>query len=98
MKIGESHERVLIFTLIFVALAVCVCFLTQNAGARTITVDDAGGGNFTKIQDAINASENGDTIRVWEGTYFEDLVVNKTVSLIGNGSEVSVIDGKGNDW
>ncbi len=76
-------------------LGIMVLFLFQGAEAGTITVDDDGGGEYTKIQDAINASEDGDTIRVWEGTYYENVVVNKSVSLIGNGSEETVIDGGG---
>lgn len=41
-----------------------------------------------------NATE-GDTIRVYEGTYYENVVVNKTVSLVGNGSEETTIEGGG---
>ena len=68
---------------------------TENTEGKTITVDDSGGANYTKIQDAIDAAEDGDTIRVYEGTYYENVVVNKTVSLVGNGSEVTTIDGGG---
>ena len=50
---------------------------------------------YNKIQNAVNASEDGDSIIVFEGTYFESVVVNKSVSLIGNGSEVTTIDGGG---
>ena len=60
--------------------------------------DDAGeGGNgslekpFAKIQDAVNASVNGDTVRVWEGLYLGEVVVNRSVSLIGNGSLQSTV-------
>ncbi|MCK4614248.1 MAG: right-handed parallel beta-helix repeat-containing protein, partial [Thermoplasmata archaeon] len=58
-------------------------------------VDDDGGANYTSIQEAIDAAEDGDTIRVWEGTYEENVVVNKRVSLIGNGSADTTIDGGG---
>jgi hypothetical protein len=40
-------------------------------------------GNFTSIQDAINAASPGDTIFVGPGTYTEDVVVNKDVTLLG---------------
>ncbi|HID62213.1 MAG TPA: DUF1565 domain-containing protein, partial [Anaerolineae bacterium] len=44
-----------------------------------------GGANpcYAKIQDAINAASSGDTIKVAQGTYNENLVVNKAVSLLG---------------
>jgi len=48
---------------------------------------------YNKIQDAIDNATEGDTIRVWEGTYEENVVVDKSVSLIGNGSEEVTIDG-----
>jgi len=47
---------------------------------------------FTKIQDAIDNASSGDTLRIWAGTYNENIVLNKTLKLIGNGSESSIID------
>jgi len=48
------------------------------------------------IQDAINKSSEGDTIRVWEGTYDENITVNRSITLIGNGTAETTIDGDGN--
>jgi len=59
---------------------------------RTITVDDDGGADYISIQDAINASEDGDTIRVWDGIYREDIIVNVSVSLIGNGTNKTIFE------
>ena len=66
-----------------------------NAEAKTITVDDDGRADYETIQDAVNASGKGDTIRVYEGIYTEHVVVNKSISLIGNESETTTIDGGG---
>ena len=41
--------------------------------ATVINVDVNGGGDFTTIQSAINASNNGDTLRVWPGAYYENI-------------------------
>lgn len=68
------------------------------AGAGTSLYVYPGGdssGNYSKIQDAINASTNGDTIYVWAGTYFENIIVNKTVTIIGNGTINTTINGSG---
>jgi len=51
------------------------------------------GGDFTTIQDAINKASQGDTVRVPAGIYFEHVVVNKTVMLVGSGADTAVVDG-----
>ncbi len=87
--------------LLFVLVAIGGC--GESSSARTLYVDDdvANGGNgsierpFNSIQDAIDASEDRDTVRVWEGIYYENVVVNKSVDLVGNGSEITTVDGGG---
>jgi len=80
--------------LMFLAvLALLVMASKGSSGERTWYVDDDGGADFEKIQDAVNASADGDSIRVWEGTYEENVVVDRTVSLVGNGSGVTTVDG-----
>ena len=49
--------------------------------------------NYTKIQDAINNASDGDTIFVKAGTYYENIVVNKRVSLVGENRSTAIIDG-----
>lgn len=61
---------------------------------RTWTVDDDGSADFSKVQDAINAASPGDTIYVFNGTYYENVVVNKTVSLIGEHRHSAIIDAR----
>jgi len=53
------------------------------------------GNPFNTIQDAIDNATNGDRIRVFEGTYYENVIVERSVSLIGNGSDVTTIDSGG---
>ena len=69
----------------------------NSVSADTITVDDDDGGDYTKIQDAINAAKEGDTIFVEAGVYYENVVVNKTLTLVGRGSDNTTIDGSGKD-
>ncbi len=66
-----------------------------NRSRGTIIVDCNGNGNYTKIQDAINVAKPGYTIHVWEGTYYENLIVDKNISLIGNGTSDTIINGSG---
>jgi len=61
--------------------------------ADTLYVGGAGPGNYTNIQDAVNASKPGDTIYVYSGIYFENVHINKTVNLIGENNLTTIIDG-----
>ena len=67
----------------------------RGAQAKTIIVDKAGGGNYTSIKAAIAAANAGDTIYVWAGTYKEKLIINKKLTLIGNGTTNTTINGGG---
>jgi len=53
--------------------------------SATIYVDDDGGADYTKIQDAIDNSTDGDTIVVYNGTYTENILINKKLDIIGSG-------------
>ncbi len=69
-------------------LALAIESQAVNAPALTITVPD----DYPTIQEAINHAGHGDTIYVKAGTYYEHLVVNKSVVLTGE-SRGAIIDG-----
>lgn len=78
-------------------------FKYHRAGPAEIHVNKDGTGRFTSIQDAIDASEAGDTIIVHPGTYYEDIVLNgKDLTLRSTDPEdraivgSTVISGSGN--
>ncbi len=48
--------------------------------------------DYPTIQEAINAANPRDTIFVSSGTYYEQLVVDKAISLIGENRDTTVID------
>ena len=58
-------------------------------------VDISGNGNFTIIQDAIDYANSGDIIFVESGIYYENIVVDKSISLIGLDKQNTFIDGRG---
>ncbi len=63
--------------------------------ARTWIVGKDYRGDFGDIQNAINAASPGDIIKVSSGIFYEHLVVNKSVALIGENSSTSFINGNG---
>jgi len=65
-----------------------------RAAPRTIIVDINGSGNYTSIQDAINAANPCDSIHIWNGLYPENLIINKPLALIGNSTDSTRIIGK----
>ncbi len=62
-------------------------------GGKIITVDDDGNADYNRIQDAINAANDGDIIYVYNGTYNENIFINKRVILIGEDKNKTIIDG-----
>ncbi len=69
--------------------------VTKLCGETVHVVDDEGDGHFTTIQAAIDAANEGDTIKVFSGTYVENVVVDKRVNLIGNDTELGDGDDTG---
>jgi len=58
----------------------------------TLYVGGSGPGNYTKIQDAIDNVSSGDTIIVYTGTYHEGIVIGKTITLLGEDKNTTIID------
>ena len=59
---------------------------------NTLYVGGSGPGNYTKIQDAINASSDGDTVFVFQGSYYGKVVINKSISLLGENTSRTFIN------
>jgi parallel beta-helix repeat protein len=75
--------------------AVLFAALSQTATANTLCVDPRSQLCYAKIQSAVNAASNNDVIDVARGTYNEDVVIGKPLSLIGAGADTTVIDATG---
>ena len=60
------------------------------SGSATFYVDQAWGG---KIQSAVDAAWDGDTIYVAAGNYKENVVIDKSITIIGAGSANTIVDG-----
>jgi hypothetical protein len=64
---------------LFLLLAICLSGLLNST---TIIVDIEGNGDYTSIQEGVNASVNGDTVLVYPGRYYENVDYdNHTITL-----------------
>ena len=84
-------KRVILPILVSILLLFFMCgarFNVVMASNSVIRVE-----NFSTIQEAINAANLGDIIQVSAGTYHELLNVNKTIQLIGEDPNTTIIDG-----
>jgi parallel beta-helix repeat protein len=60
-------------------------------------INQRNGLRYSKIQDAVDNAISGDTIRVWAGIYYENVIVDRRLILIGNGSGDTTINGNNKD-
>jgi parallel beta-helix repeat protein len=57
-----------------------------------IVVDAAGDGDFTTIQAAVDAADAGDKVKVRAGTYAENVVVDKELTIKGAFGNTAIVD------
>lgn len=72
-----------------------LAFLPDTARGSTFYVGGSGPGNYSKIQEAIDNAMPGSIIFVHNGTYYENVIVDKQLSLIGENRNTTTIDGSG---
>ena len=65
------------------------------SNGNTLYVGGSGPGNYTSIQDAINDANTDSTVFVfaYSSPYYENVVVNKSINLIGENKDTTIIDG-----
>jgi parallel beta-helix repeat protein len=78
---------ILIFSL-FSVFQIKPCDANKNLYVR-FDKDDS----FLRISSAIENASKNDTIFVSNGTYFENIVINKSLNLIGESNSTTVLDG-----
>ena len=80
-----------------ILLVVVVIITSGHSEGKTWYVDDSGGQDHRTIQGAIDDAQEGDSVYVHRGTYVEQVIVDKSIDLIGENNETTVIQGEGKD-
>jgi parallel beta-helix repeat protein len=80
-----------------VCLNVVLCGLSQVAAGATlcVTKNPSPGCPYSSIGAAVAAASAGDVVQVSQGTYKEDVVVGKAISLVGANRNNTIIDATG---
>jgi parallel beta-helix repeat protein len=59
-----------------------------------LTVDDSGGAMFETISEALDYAQDGSTIYVYSGTYYENFTIDLSITLVGEDKQTTIIDGE----
>lgn len=80
----------LTLTLLLLVSAIAPFHFFETVNAEMVIIPD----DYSTIQEAINAANNGDTIFIREGTYFENITINKPIFLKGVNPDLAIITGQ----
>ena len=93
--------------IVFSLMAITVLLLSSNMffsstlsetisiSSVTLTVDDDGPADYSCIQDAIDNASDDDTVFVYSGIYYENIIIDKSINLMGEDKNTTIIDGQG---
>jgi parallel beta-helix repeat protein len=65
------------------------------SAVKTIYVGSGAGNQSTTINGGISQASDGDTVYVYSGTYYENVIVDKTINLTGEERDTTIINASG---
>jgi parallel beta-helix repeat protein len=96
----RSCKIISILILILILFSACNFISSTSPGLKiisnVITVNDDGGADYTRINDALKVAKSGDTIIVQAGTYNENIIIKVPITLKGAGYDETFVVGW--DW
>ena len=95
----ENKQFIIFLTILILILPSPICHSSANlkklSNSKILYVGGSGLYNYSSIQKAINDAGDGDTIYVYNGTYYENIIIDKSISLIGEDCGKTVINTRG---
>jgi parallel beta-helix repeat protein len=88
----KIKRLVIIISILILTSGFSLTSFSILANENIIYVDDDGGADYTSIQEAIDAASSGYTIFVYSGRYNENIVIDKTIILIGENKDTTIIN------
>jgi parallel beta-helix repeat protein len=90
------RRKIIISIMLTIAIFFSFLFISNvndccKAAGNTLNVGI--GQTYSTIQDAINDALTGDTVFIHSGTYNENILINKSISLIGESKSSTIITG-----
>ena len=90
MGIIKAYSVAVFLVILLVVQFRLPCQMSTRASAVIRVPDDC-----PTIQEGVNRAYDGDTVFVSAGTYYEHVVVNKSISLIGENRGTTIVNGTG---
>ncbi|MEE8565875.1 MAG: NosD domain-containing protein, partial [Candidatus Thermoplasmatota archaeon] len=89
---GEIKKILPIIIILFITSFANISFANFTIN-NIIYVDNDGGSDYTSIQQAIDNANIGDMVYAYNGTYYENIIIDKEIVLTGEDKTNTIING-----
>lgn len=88
----NSKQVATFVALIFILVTLlCAIIIQRGSASKTVVVPD----DYSSISAAVDHASSGDTVLVRNGVYHENLLINKSLTVMGEDSENTIVIGTG---